>query len=180
MADGRSRLAETFRSIAFGLERMAAEEAATSAARGALDELERQWTDGGLPLHGVVQRVDRLLEDVRRMAESWDRDSADPAARAREVTAEIVRTGVAELLAASRDAGTTADLSRSARAVGFALGAGVADGLAAGVRPHVRAITAQAVAGGADGALAAVRRRLSSVPIASVALAAAALLASRR
>jgi hypothetical protein len=27
------------------------------------------------------------FEDVRRMAESWDRDSAHPGARAREITA---------------------------------------------------------------------------------------------
>jgi cation transport regulator ChaB len=37
---------------------------AAAATRGALGELEREWQDGGMPLHAFAQRLNRLLDHV--------------------------------------------------------------------------------------------------------------------
>ena len=41
-----------------------------AAMRGALEELEREWADGGMPLHDFMERMNMLLEDVSHYARS--------------------------------------------------------------------------------------------------------------
>jgi hypothetical protein len=48
----------------------AAQSMAGAAMQGALDVLEREWQDGGMPLHAFMERINLLLDEVIEYAHS--------------------------------------------------------------------------------------------------------------
>jgi hypothetical protein len=158
-----------------GLPATAARLLAGSAARGAIDELERQWAHGALPMKGLVERLDRLLDDVTRLTAAWEHDRLDPTDRARKMATETVRAAVAELRGTLLSATHGPAPARAARELGLALGAGFAEGLATGMKPHLRDLAESAAEGAADGLLSTTRRRVPAAARAGARGAAAAL-----
>lgn len=63
---------------------------AAAAMRGALEELEREWQNGGFPLHSFVERLNQLLDRVGQYAGSRASFFERPDLRAREVSAGLV------------------------------------------------------------------------------------------
>ena len=67
-----------------------AHDVAAAVTRGALAELEAEWRDGGLPLHGLTQRLDHLLDLVAAYAESREQEMRTPRERARSMAVGVV------------------------------------------------------------------------------------------
>lgn len=74
-----------------------AHDMAAAAMRGALEELEREWQNGGFPLHGFVERLNQMLDRVSLYAANRANILANPDESAREISAGLVE-GAAEKL----------------------------------------------------------------------------------
>ncbi|MET0402410.1 MAG: hypothetical protein ABW123_08395 [Cystobacter sp.] len=70
---------------------------AASAMQGMLEVLEAEWQDGGMPLHGFVQRLNLLLDGVIDFAHSRSEEIRTPRERARAITEAIVDAAVERL-----------------------------------------------------------------------------------
>jgi len=70
---------------------------AASVMQGMLDVLEREWQDGGMPLHGFVQRLNLLLDGVIDFAHSRAEEIRTPRERAHAITESIVDAAVGRL-----------------------------------------------------------------------------------
>lgn len=68
----------------------AAHDVAVASTRGALDELERQWREGGLPLHGLITRLNVMLDRITAYADERAHDLANPDERARRIAINAV------------------------------------------------------------------------------------------
>lgn len=75
----------------------AAHAVAGAAMSGALEALEREWNDGGMPLHGLLTRVDRLLDHVGTHADARRTLVEDAEERARAFTYGVVDAGMDRL-----------------------------------------------------------------------------------
>ncbi|MBM7115479.1 hypothetical protein [Archangium primigenium] len=70
---------------------------AASAMQGMLEVLEAEWQDGGMPLHGFVQRLNLLLDGVIDFAHSRSEEIRTPRERAHAITEAIVDAAVERL-----------------------------------------------------------------------------------
>lgn len=75
----------------------AAQAMAASAMQGALDVLEREWQDGGLPLHAFVERLNHLLDGVAAFAHSRADEIQAPGDRAAEMARGVMKATVEQL-----------------------------------------------------------------------------------
>jgi hypothetical protein len=75
----------------------AAHAMAGAATRGALEVLEREWQDGGLPLHGFVERFNRLLDEVLEFTHSRTDEIRAPMERAEALSRGMVKAAVEQL-----------------------------------------------------------------------------------
>jgi hypothetical protein len=78
----------------------AARTLAASAMQGALDVLEAEWQDGGMPFHGFLARINRLLDEVVEFAHSRTDEIRAPADRAGAIARGVVQAASEELLEA--------------------------------------------------------------------------------
>lgn len=70
---------------------------AGAAMQGALDVLEREWQDGGMPLHSFVERLNRLLDGVVDFAQHRTDEIRSPGERAQAMAAGVVKASVEQL-----------------------------------------------------------------------------------
>jgi hypothetical protein len=67
-----------------------AQTVAASAMQGMIDVLEREWQDGGMPMHSLVQRLNILLDEVIDFTHSRTDEILTPAERAQAMTEAVV------------------------------------------------------------------------------------------
>ncbi|MCP3137534.1 hypothetical protein [Pyxidicoccus xibeiensis] len=70
---------------------------AVAATQGALEVLEREWQDGGMPLHGFVLRINQLLDEVMEFAHSRTDEIRSPMERGQALARGMVKAAVEEL-----------------------------------------------------------------------------------
>ena len=70
---------------------------AGAAMQGALDVLEREWQDGGMPLQAFVERLNRVLDGVMEFAFSRADEIRAPGDRAAEMTRGVMKAAVEQL-----------------------------------------------------------------------------------
>lgn len=75
----------------------AAHSLAAAAMQGVVEVLEREWQDGGLPFHALVERINRLLDEVIDFARSRTDEIRTPGERAQAMAEGMVRAAVREL-----------------------------------------------------------------------------------
>jgi hypothetical protein len=75
----------------------AAHALAASAMQGMLEVLEREWQDGGLPLHAFVERLNRLLDGVAEFARFRTDEIRTPRERAAAMTEAMVEAMAKQL-----------------------------------------------------------------------------------
>jgi hypothetical protein len=75
----------------------AAHAMAASATQGLLEVLEREWQDGGMPLHSFIERLNRLLDGVADFAHFRTDEIRTPRERAQAITETMVKTVVTQL-----------------------------------------------------------------------------------
>lgn len=75
----------------------ATEALAGAAMEGALKALEREWSDGGLPLHSFVERLDQLFDEVMRFAHSRTDEIHTPGERAQVMARGVVKEATEQL-----------------------------------------------------------------------------------
>lgn len=75
----------------------AAHDIAQMITRGALDELERQWHSGGLPLHAILERVNELMARLSTFAASRAEQLSNPDRQFETVAGAAVRGLMNEL-----------------------------------------------------------------------------------
>ncbi len=114
-----------------------ARELTQALTRGALDALAARWEEGGLPLHGLLQRLDVLAQEAAALIASRGREIHERGDRARISAAALVDGASHQLRLATP--GLVEDLVALAPSVGDAL-AVVAERFAAGA---VRGAAAQ-------------------------------------
>ncbi|MCY1022370.1 hypothetical protein [Pyxidicoccus sp. MSG2] len=104
---------------------------ASAATQGALEALEREWQEGGLPFHAFAERINHLLDGVAAFARQRTEEIRTPGERA-QVMARGMVTAVTEQLHAAAP-GFVEDARKFAPAgaeIASKIGRGVADGLA--------------------------------------------------
>lgn len=75
----------------------AAHSLAAAAMQGVVEVLEQEWQDGGMPFHALVERVNRLLDEVIAFARSRTDEIRTPGERAQAMAEGMVRAAVREL-----------------------------------------------------------------------------------
>ncbi|WP_434299274.1 hypothetical protein [Corallococcus exiguus] len=75
----------------------ATEVLAGAATEGALKALEREWNEGGLPLHGFVERLNQLFDEVVRFAHSRTDEIHTPGERAQVMARGVVKAATEQL-----------------------------------------------------------------------------------
>jgi hypothetical protein len=75
----------------------AAHALAAAAMQGMLEVLEREWQDGGMPLHAFVDRLNRLLDEVAEFARSRTDEVRAPGERAEALVEGVVRAALRQL-----------------------------------------------------------------------------------
>jgi hypothetical protein len=113
----------------------AAHTLAASAVQGALEVLEREWQDGGMPLHSFVERLNRLLDGVVEFARSRTDEIRASEERAESLAGGMVKAAVEQLHEAAP--ALTEDL-RGLAPVGAELAAQVGRGLVEGVESKLQ------------------------------------------
>ena len=68
----------------------AARSIAASTMQGLIEVLEREWQDGGMPMHSLVQRLNILLDEVIDFTHSRTDEILSPAERAQAMTEAVV------------------------------------------------------------------------------------------
>lgn len=74
-----------------------AHDLAASAMQGVVEVLEREWQDGGMPFHALVERINLLLEEIIAFARSRTDEIRTPGERAQAMAEGMVRAAVREL-----------------------------------------------------------------------------------
>lgn len=134
-----------------------------AAMRGALDELERQWREGGLPLHDFGEKLNRLLDQVADFAGSRAEHFKNPASRAHTIAASAIdgaSSRLRETLPELREGLHT--LLPMAHEAAKEVGDGLAQGLVGGTKKHSDELTRAL-----EGAGAAIARGLTAGFVAS-------------
>ncbi|RKI47875.1 hypothetical protein D7X55_36530, partial [Corallococcus sp. AB049A] len=75
----------------------ATEVLAGAAMEGALKALEREWNDGGLPLHGFMVRLNQLFAEVVSFAHSRTDEIRTPGERAQVMARGVVKAATEQL-----------------------------------------------------------------------------------
>ncbi|MBN9682975.1 MULTISPECIES: hypothetical protein [unclassified Corallococcus] len=75
----------------------ATEVLAGAAMEGALKALEKEWNDGGLPLHGFVVRLNHLFDEVVSFAHSRTDEIRTPGERAQAMARGVVKAATEQL-----------------------------------------------------------------------------------
>lgn len=70
---------------------------ASSAMQGAIEVLEREWQNGGMPLHAFLERLNRLLDGVADFALSRADEIRTPGERARSMAEGVVQAATEQL-----------------------------------------------------------------------------------
>ncbi|KFE64788.1 hypothetical protein [Hyalangium minutum] len=111
---------------------------AAAAMQGVVEVLEREWQDGGMPFHALVERINRLLDEITSFARSRTDEIRTPGERAQAMAEGMVRAAVRELQE------SLPRLKSKLREDGALLGSlfeqagrGLARGLAAGLREEL-------------------------------------------
>ncbi|QAT87698.1 hypothetical protein EJ065_6169 [Corallococcus coralloides] len=109
--DGDSQLHTLLQDLLTVLSRMAHEAAerepgasadatgvlAGAAMEGALKALEKEWNDGGLPLHGFMVRLNHLFDEVVTFAHSRTDEIRTPGERAQVMARGVVKAATEQL-----------------------------------------------------------------------------------
>jgi len=75
----------------------AAHALSAAAMQGMLEVLEREWQNGGMPLHAFVDRLNRLLDEVAEFARSRTDELRAPGERAEALVEGVVRAALRQL-----------------------------------------------------------------------------------
>ncbi|MBZ4370113.1 hypothetical protein [Corallococcus sp. AS-1-6] len=75
----------------------ATEVLAGAAMEGALKALEKEWNDGGLPLHGFMVRLNQLFDEVVAFAHSRTDEIRTPGERAQAMARGVVKAATEQL-----------------------------------------------------------------------------------
>ncbi|MGE6760506.1 hypothetical protein ACQKGO_20985 [Corallococcus interemptor] len=70
---------------------------AAAAMEGALESLEREWRDGGLPLHAFMTRINRLFDELEGFAHSRTDEIRMPGERAQAMARGVVKAATEQL-----------------------------------------------------------------------------------
>lgn len=111
---------------------------ATAAMQGVVEVLEREWQDGGMPFHALVERINRLLDEITAFAHSRTDEIRSPGERAQAMAEGMVRAAVRELRESLP--GIESKLRKDGALLGSLFeqaGRGLARGLAAGLREEL-------------------------------------------
>jgi hypothetical protein len=149
----------------------AAHALAASAMRGALEVLEQEWRDGGLPFHAFMERIDRLLDELMVFAHSRTDEIRTPGERARAMVQGVVKETSAQLHEAlpaiAEDARVLAPLGKE---VAAQVGLGLVEGIESKLREESGALMGLLERAGRSlvrGMAAGLREELASGPLAS-------------
>lgn len=141
---------------------------AASAMQGMLDVLEREWQDGGMPLHAFVERLNRLLDEVVAFAHSRTDEIRSPGERAQAMAEGMVRAAVRELHesvpALAEDMQTLAPLGAG---IASQVGRGLVEGIESKFREDaavLEGLLERAGRGLVRGVAAGLREELASTP----------------
>ncbi|KFA93472.1 hypothetical protein [Archangium violaceum] len=114
---------------------VAAHAIAASATQGMLEVLEREWQDGGLPLHSFIERLNRLLDGVTDFAHFRSDEIRTPRERAQAITETMVKTVVQQL---REELPALAEDLRAVAPVGGELAAKAGRGFVEGIEAKLR------------------------------------------
>lgn len=113
----------------------AAQALSAAAMQGVLEVLEREWQDGGMPLHSFIERLNRLLDGVADFAHFRADEIRTPRERAQAI-AEALMESVARQL--HEAVPTLAEDLRTLAPVGEELASRVGKGFVAGLESKLR------------------------------------------
>lgn len=134
-----------------------------AAVRGALDELDRQWQEGGLPLHDFSLKLNRFLDQAAEFAGSKAEHLRNPADRARTIAASAVEGATSKFHESIPEmTDELRALLPVAREAAQEIGRGLAEGIVGGTREHSGELT-----DALEGAGAAIARGLTAGFVAS-------------
>lgn len=146
----------------------AAHALAASVMEGLLEVLRREWRDGGLPLHGFVERLNQLLDGVVDFTHTRADEIRTPRERAEAITEAMVSTALRQLReevpALAKELRTLAPLSAE---VASRAGRGFVAGIEAKLRENPEALGDVLERAGrslARGMAAGLREELTSSP----------------
>ncbi|WP_224240158.1 hypothetical protein [Hyalangium gracile] len=149
----------------------AAHSLAASAMKGVLEVLEREWQDGGLPLHSLVERINLLFDEIIDYAHSRTDEIRTPGERAQAMAEGVVRAAVRELHEAvpsfAEDMKTLAPLGAG---IASQVGRGLVEGIESKLREDEEVLVGlleRAGRGLVRGLAAGIREELASSPLAS-------------
>ncbi len=147
----------------------AAHTLAASATQGMLEVLEREWQDGGMPLHAFVDRLNRLLDEVAEFARSRTDELRSPGERAEALVEGVVRAALRQLHEGMP--GLVED-GRSLAPLGEELASHVGRGLVTGIESKLQedanalvGLLERAGRGLVRGLAAGIREELASSPV---------------
>jgi hypothetical protein len=142
-----------------------------AAMQGIVEVLEREWQDGGMPLHSLVERINRLFDEAVAFAHSRTDEIRAPGERAQAMAEGMVRAAVRELHEAlpalAKDLETLAPLGEG---LASRVGRGLVDGIESKLREDgelLGSLLERAGRGLVRGLAAGLREELASSPLAS-------------
>jgi hypothetical protein len=113
----------------------AAHTLAASAMKGAIEVLEQEWQNGGMPLHAFIDRLNRLFDGLVEFARSRTDEIRAPGHRAQAMAEGVVQAATQQLHEAVP--GLTEDL-RSLAPIGAEIASQIGRGLVAGIESKLR------------------------------------------
>jgi hypothetical protein len=147
----------------------AAHALSAAAMQGMLEVLEREWQDGGMPLHAFVDRLNRLLDEVAEYAHSRTDEVRAPGARAEALVEGVVRAALRQL---NEGMPALAEKGRTLGPVGGELASQVGRGLVTGIGSKLQedadawvGLLERAGRGLVRGLAAGIREELASSPV---------------
>lgn len=157
----------------------AARSMAGAAMQGALEVLEREWQDGGMPLHAFMERINLLLDEVIEYAHSRTDEIRTPGERAEAMARGLVRATTDELRGAMPGIVEGAQgLAPLGAEVASKVGRGLVEGIESKLREDSDALVGlleRAGRGLVRGLAAGIREELATSPLASGETVAASL-----
>jgi hypothetical protein len=144
---------------------------AAAAMQGALEVLEREWQDGGMPFHGFMERLNRLFDEVVEFAHSRTDEIRAPGDRAAAMARGVVRAATEEIHEAVP---MLVEDARGLAPLGAEVAAKVGRGLVEGIESKLRedsdvlvGLLERAGRGLIRGLAAGIREELANSPVAS-------------
>ncbi|WP_375761420.1 hypothetical protein [Corallococcus exercitus] len=166
-----ARLAHEAAERESGAPAVATQEFAGAAMEGALKALEREWNDGGLPLHGFMVRLNHLFDEVVMFAHSRTDEIRAPGERAQVMARGVVKAATEQLHEALP---VILEDARGLSPLGEEVASKVGRGLVVGVESKLRedsglllGLVERAGQGLVRGLAAGLREELASSPMAS-------------